>query len=269
MAGLKDRDEIAAPLRKKIEALNKRQAAEFRRLLGSPPDPGNVPQSFWNGVQKENEEALLALLLLLFLTSYDAHRTWGKMEKPKDDAPRDKIAEQWTKARAADVAAGINKRSIEMLDNAGRGWSAKTKQGVDVPKDEIDQIVDSIFGEGRVDTIVRTEGQQAVVEGGDAGVTHGSKESGIKVTRYWGHVGRRPPNHSNALINPCPVCSPREGLPQSRWRGLWPGQCHPGCDCFVVYVDQEGFVLGTDTPGLTPGNSPGMVWKFRSQEVVV
>lgn len=268
MAALTDRDELSAPSRQELEKLAKKHRAEFKRLLGSPPDPRNVPAEFWERVRKENEDALVALLLLIFLASYNSHRTWGDIAKPESDAPRDKIAGQWTSRRAKDVAAGINERSIQMTDTAGKSWSVKTKRGDKIPDSELDDLADSIFGDDRIGSIVHTEGQQAVVEGGDSAVIHTSKETGIKVSRYWGHIGARAPGHSNARINPCPVCSPREGMPQSRWGGLWPGQCHPNCDCFVVYVDQDGYVIGTDTPGLRPGNSPGMVWAYRPRDTV-
>jgi len=268
MAQLETRDELSEPSKKKIAALGKKHAAEFRRLLGDPPNPDNVPDSFWARVQKENEDALAALLLLIFLASYNSHRTWDGIAEPSSDAARDKIAGQWVGKRAKDVAAGINERSIQMMDTAGRAWSGKTKRGAAVPTGEIDTLIDSIFGDERIDTIVHTEGQQAVVEGGDSAVIHTSKETGVNVTRYWGHAGARPPGHSNAMKNPCPVCSPREGMPESRWGGLWPGQCHPNCDCFVVYVDQDGYVIGTDTPGLRPGNSPGMDWIFKPRDTI-
>lgn len=270
MATITDRDSITEDERKKIEALNKKQAAEFRRLLGDPPDPGNVPQSFWDDVQRQTEQELAGLLLLLFLTSFNGHSAWpdyappdaedrenppGEYEK-KLESTRDKISKQWTSARAKEVSKGIVQRSKDMTDTVKDDWRKRIKAGKEIPEEEVDALTDRIFGPNRIDAIVQTEGNTAVVEGGQAGTAAASKQVGYKLEAYWAHSGRRPRVHCNAAINPCPICSPMEGLPESQWGNKRPGYCHPNCDCYIVYRTLSGAVIGSGQPGFTPGTPP-------------
>lgn len=258
MADLVHKSEIADSLQGNLELLNRRQADEFRALLGEPPDPRNVPQAFWDRVRHEQQEEILVALLLIFMTSYNSHRTWGQMEPPDTTDRRDRVAQRWSERRAARTASDFVSHSKGMADTARREWVARTRRGEPIPAGDVDGLVDRIFGKSRAETIAGTEIQVGMVEGGDAGVIHSKAE----ITRYWGHSGRRDKGHSNAAIKPCPVCSPLEGLPESAWGGLRPGSCHPRCDCFIVYVDSSGFVVGTNTGGMRPGNSPNKVWAY-------
>lgn len=259
MAELANRIELAEQFQSRLQRLNRKQAEEFRRLLGDPPRPDKIPMSFWEQVRRENEDELIAALLLIFLASYDSHRIWGDMEPPSSSTPRDKIALQWTSRRASRVTQDLNRHSIDLLSTAGKAWEMKHKAGETIFPSDIDDLVARIFGPSRTEAIAFTETQQAMIEGGEAGVTHAR----VEVTRYWGHSPLRPTGHSHATKKPCKICTRYEGLPSTQWRGLRPGSCHPNCDCFIVYVDPFDFVIGTDSPGLIPGNTPGKTWKFR------
>lgn len=260
MAMLTNRDALSEDLQGKLMKLNRRQAIEFRELLGEPPEPKKVPESFWVRVAKEQRHEAAAALLFLLLLSYDNHRTWGEMTPPETTERRDKFASKWLERRLAKFERDWISASVDMFDRAGRAWEAKVRKGAIIPREQINELIRKIFGEARARTIALTESQLAMVDGGDAGVTH----SGKKVTRYWGHLGSRPAGHCNAPVRPCKICSPREGKPQSEWRGEWPGRCHPNDDCFIVYVDEDDFVIGTDNGNLRPGNAPGKTWKYRS-----
>lgn len=258
MAELANRLELVSELQGKIERLNKRQAGEFRQLLGKPPDVARVKPSFWDRIRKENEEELAAALLLIFIASYDGHRSWGEMPAPESTEKRDDIAKRWVERRAAAVAKDLGTRSMDILNLAGRDWEVKSRSGDPITQRDADELADKIFGTSRAESIALTETQTAMVGGGDAGIKH----SGVEVTVYWGHTSIRPPGHSGASLKPCPICTPREGLPESRW-GAYTIPAHPRCDCFKVYVDADGFVVGTDSPGMIPGDNPRMRWAFK------
>lgn len=259
MAELVDKADRVDDLQERLEKLNKRHANEFRILLGTPPNPKNVPQSFWEKVRKDNENELAAMLLLILLASYDGHRIWGDLEAPEDTTRRDRFAERWVNKAVTAFGKEFASRSLDILNLAGSNWDVKIRRGEDVPRESIDDLIRKIFGPERMQAIAHTEMQIAMVEGGDAGIIHSNR----LVTRYWGHTGYRPKGHCGAALKPCPTCTPLEGLPESQWGGKRPGSIHPRCDCFIVYVDQDDFVIGTDSPGLRPGDSPNKTWKFR------
>lgn len=259
MAELANRLDLADAFAGKLLNLNRKQAAEFRDLLGVPPNPKKVPKSFWERVKKDQEEEILAALLLIFLTSYDAHSAWGDREPPKDTERRDNLAERWTKKRADVVSRELVAHSADMLNTAGKAWEMKARKGVLIPSDDVDDLTEKIFGPGRAKVVAYTETQQGMVSGGEGGVKH----SGFKVTAYWCHSELRPAGHSNAAKQPCVICSRYEGRPETQWGGYRPGQVHPNDDCYPGYVDEDGYMIGTDNLLLIPGNVPGRApWKF-------
>lgn len=262
MAELIDRNERADAVHAKLKTVSGDLADEFRLLLGDPPTPRNVPDSFWVKVQNTYEAELAALLGLIFLASYDGHRAWGDMEEPtgeRHEKRRQGIADRYVGKRAKTVGKEFVSRSKDMISTIRADWELKTRQGVEIPQADIDELIRKLFGEERTQRIARTETQIAMVEGGDAGVIH----SGVKVTRFWAHSGRRYKGHSNADEKPCPLCSPREGLPESGWGGQRPGSIHPHCDCFVAYLDEDGFFVGSDNGNMRPGNNANLTYKFR------
>lgn len=266
MAELVNKERYVTDMAGKLHTLNMRQAEEFRALLGEPPNVKNVPDSAWDRWAKENRDTAAAGLLLLFLISYDNHRFWGDEKPPEDEDKlakiterRDKVADRWVERRMGQFEREWRRNSMDMSNLANRDWQMKTRAGGVVPKEDIDELVRKVFGEGRTARIAAYETQVGMVEGSDAGVIH----SGRLVTRYWGHSGRRSKGHSNAPFEPCPVCSPLEGTEESSWGGLRPGSCHPNCDCFLVFVDEDDFVIGTNNGNMRPGNSPNKTWKFR------
>lgn len=258
MAELANRLELAADFQQRLDALNRKQAEDFRRLLDTPPDPRNVPSSFWERVRKENEQEAVAMLLLIFIASYNGHIGWQDGEVPETDSRRDGLAEKWSKRRAATLAKDINSRSMDLLNLAGKDWEMKRRAGDSIPQSSIDEVVTKIFGSERTEVIAGHETQLAMVEGGDSGVVH----SGVKVTTYWAHSRVRPGGHSHAAKKPCPICTPMEGKPESQWGGL-SIPAHPRCDCFKAYEDEDGFLIGTSIPGMIPGDIPGKTWKRR------
>jgi len=258
MAELTNRIELSEQLARKLQKLNKAHAAEFRKMLGNPPDPKRIKSSFWDRVEKQQKDELAAVLLITFIASYDAHRTWGSVKPPETLDLRNETAEAWVESRASRAVREITTHSVDILDAAGNAWDIKIKDGKPIERDEIDAVVDRIFGPGRAERVGFTEVSEAMVRGGRSGIKH----AGVEVTVYWGHSSYRPKGHSGAAVKPCPLCTPMEGLPESMWGGK-SIPLHPRCDCFEIFVDDEGYVVGTARPGVRPGNNPNMTWKYR------
>ena len=205
--------------------------AELRRLLGDPPDVSQVPESFWAKVEKDTEEQVLALLLLMYIASASHHGGNREQAQP--------AALAFATGRARETARGFVATSKRLAGNATSPADAAVK----------------VFGPDRIAKMVEHESSRAVTEGAEVGIR--AVEDEIKrdkgtsvevvVRRYWSHSGRRPPRHSLAPIKPCPICSPLEragnrgveikDLPAPFRNGP---PAHPRCDCFkrvVVFVD--------------------------------
>jgi hypothetical protein len=199
--------------------------AELRKLLGEPPDIKNIPDSFWDRVEREMEEEVAMLLLLMFIMSATRHGA------PK--AAANIAAASFAEQRAKDVARGLVETGKELVENS-------TDKG---------EAIRKVFGPERIEKIVISEATTAESAGTEIGVKSSVdelKKTGKKITveRFWWHNSRRPPRHSKASIDPCPICTPLDGkklkdLPKQYQNGP---PAHPNCDCFkrvVIYADGE------------------------------
>ena len=203
--------------------LSGKYRAELRRLLGNPPDAANVPASFWARVEKETNDELALFLLLLFVMSATHHGA----TKRSAAGP----AAAFAGARASEAARGFTQTSKSLAANASSASDAAAK----------------VFGGERIERMMMHEASTAVSAGAEVGVeasVEKERETGasVVVKRYWAHSSKRPPRHSRAAVEPCPICSPIEGKELSKLPFRFQGgpPAHPNCDCWkrvVIFVD--------------------------------
>ena len=73
MAELKNRNQLEKRFAREFAKLTTKQKRELKRLMGNPPDINNVPASFWIDAQRETEQQLVTLMLLIFIASAQQH----------------------------------------------------------------------------------------------------------------------------------------------------------------------------------------------------
>lgn len=122
MAALANRDEIEKDFALRLSRVQTRHRKELEGLLGNPPDPANVPQWFWDKVEKENRETMTAILLLIFLTAADQHSGPFASDELKIRSEGEGLA--WALKRGHDLARDFTTRSIDWLSKKGQKWKA-------------------------------------------------------------------------------------------------------------------------------------------------
>lgn len=227
MAEFPNRSEHRAPMAHDLAKLTARHRRRLLELMGSPPDPSRVPESFWDDCRKELEDELAVALLLLFLTSatmhgldYDSAETYGT---------------EWANNRAEQSAESIIDTTRTRLHNAdersGRHFEAVSTGS---PRSEISdaehranirEAVNRDFGPDRAASIARNESNVAMVEGGEVAVNL----LGIECTAWWRHTANAEAHHAGAEVDPCPECTPYLDTEQATWGGERPGFIHPNC----------------------------------------
>lgn len=232
MAELANRTAYESNFARRMSRLSAEHKRELVRLLGNPPDPANVPDEFWRRVEADDRKMLLLLLLPIYVASAAQHGLAADRAQQQ--------GELWASGRAGRVAAGLVQNTKNRLGTAGRDWSQTLGDGGTVTRSETEDLGVSLLGPKRVEIITNTEVPIAQNEGGSAAV----QSLGVAVTGYWAHSGLRPRGHCNAPVDPCPTCSPLEGLPQGDWYGLLPGYAHANCDCFIDWVTDDGELVG-------------------------
>jgi hypothetical protein len=228
MADFLARSEYETEFARRLGRLSNRHRQELESYLGNPPDPANVPQEFWDKVQRETEEEFMLLMLLIFAASAMQHGL------PEDAARRQ--ADQWAQGQAPQLAADYVVNSRDMLErgaaalNAGQsnGQVGELKSRGPVPRSAVTELTISIFGPARVENIAISETTDAATAGGEAAIaqTVGQSPEDLWITEDDGKV--------------CKICRPLHRQPRRVWAVQFPNgpKAHPRCRCWIKYANQ-------------------------------
>lgn len=234
---LPNRAQHEADFARRLSRLSSRHRQELVRLLGNPPDPARVPDSFWAKVQREQEEELLLMLLLIFMASGEFHGL--------DAADARTLGGEWASGRAGSVSADYVVTSRDRLTTIAGEWKGRQEtvardrgfpQGapsVPLPAVEIEGDVLDVFGPERDSKIATTETTQAQTAGSEtATAENGTQSPDDQWTTH--------PEQTKS--GPCPVCAPLNGTPRSYWERFFPGgpPVHPHCACTIQYMALVG-----------------------------
>lgn len=223
---LPDRQQLEAEFARKLARLNARQRKRLRELMGSPPDPRNVPPSFWDEVRRDTERELAALLFLIYASSARLHSIAGTrisgIAAPEGlDAQLENQASSWAQARAAASAE-------KMAATARDAFNRKTQSGEPLTQDDIQDVL----GDAKAERSAKTETTVAQSAGGDAGI---EATVGISLDDLW--INR--PSLSRS--GPCEICKPLHMTRREQWETRFPGgpPAHENCVCEVRYANLQ------------------------------
>jgi len=257
--------------------LSARHKRELKQLLGTPPDPRNIPAEFWERVKQETEEEAAALLLLILLAGSSQYTK--RLEPAIAQSGRDigqaalqieQQLRQWADARATEFSQQYTERSQEIVNRlglpgevtgpaeqpaaqpgaggtgVGQPGSLPVIQPATQPptqqpavQPDPDEIIDQAFGPNRVENIAVTETTGAASAAGEIAVdaTVGRNEE----DRWFTAEDQRV----------CPICAPLNGKTRSNWSRFFPDgpPAHPRCRCWIEYAFEQ---VGAGAGGLTP-----------------
>lgn len=227
MAELTNRNQHEAAFARKLGKLAGRHRRELIDLLGHPPDVNRVPESFWQRVERETEEELAAVMLLLFILAAAQHGA--------DNNQADRAGRSFASIQAAQSAASYSQTGREMLQTAGRDWRDTLRGGGDVLKRDVLDRATKIFGPNRVSGIAASETTNASSSGGEFGV---EVSVGLSEDDTW---------FTEADARVCPICQPLHKQPREVWALKFPSgpPAHHRCRCWIQYAARAG----TGVPG--------------------
>lgn len=223
MADLKNRGKYESDFARKLASMMGRHRRELSGLLGSPPDPRNVPEAFWVKVKKETEEEISALLLLIFTASSLQHSPQGSGTIFQGFL--DSAGKNWSAGRSRFVSDGYVLNTRERLAQLGARWA----ENPELPKSEISQDLVSLFGPDRAEGMAITEGTNAISAGGEAAI---GQAGGISQADLW-------ITEKDAKV--CPICSPLHQTDRNNWTRKFPSgpPAHPRCRCYIRYENEN------------------------------
>jgi hypothetical protein len=207
MATLDTRDAHEANVTSVLEHLQGGFRENLLHFIGFPPNPENVPEAFWDEVQKRIEEELTSVLIIIFIA---ASMQGGELTVPYADA------EEWASEHAAEVAEGYTQHSQEELAEFAEEWGERPSITA------VREGVNEIFSVDRAEMIGVTETGRAITAGSEA--AFGADDEDI-----W-------------MVQPdcCDVCDDLDGEPRSVWSLKFPlgPPAHPNCRCEVQYKNE-------------------------------
>ena len=198
-----------AEFERRIQKLSRRHRGMIRQAMGTPPDPGNVPDTLWKQIEREHKAALMILLFGAALPTFFV--ALGKLARSGQnvDLPDDlrQTLEEIAAQRANWVAESITNTSRNRLDSWREG--------------DMEQTLRDVFGEDRWRSIARNESVAAQSIGGAALAASVRQQGGI-VTEIW-FLGK---------CEHCTLCPMLHGTSRDFW-GIWTDgpPLHPNCCC--------------------------------------
>lgn len=230
MAELANRDTHEKEFARKVSRLMQRHRKELARYLGSPPDPSRVPDEFWQKVQKETEEQIFLLLLLIFAASSLQHQPAdGFAQFQTEEVER--FGQQWSETRSQEFGQGYTENTRSRLGNYSEKWNASREADEqDTSEDDLNRL----FGPDRAEGIAISETTDAATAGSE------------KTKQVAGQISENDLWRTSEQDNVCPICRPLNRQPRSVWSLKFPNgpKAHFRCNCWIEYAADSGVVVG-------------------------
>lgn len=224
MGEISNRDDLELMFGKRILQLTRERRNRLIVLLGSPPNPLNVPESFWIETGREMYSRVIVILTAIAAKAAIEHGATAFQSSL--------IARQFAEKRAAELVAGWVDHSQQILRSQSADWNQSSTPisgsgPASKPPTHADaiEVSDTIFGPDRISRLASTETTNAQTHGAEKAVetVGGISENDLWFTREDGKV--------------CTVCRPLHETPRSFWSQFVPSgpPAHPDCRCYLLY----------------------------------
>lgn len=249
-----------------LAELTQTQRTRLRELMGTPPDPRRVPESFWQEIRDDTQRRIAAIAYLLFIAAAEEHsQEYGtRTTATAFDVDAAAFAQQQSQVMANGYVNASRERfdsfanAVNQQQATGVLPADSTKAGtaiaepVDAPTlpdsdrfnfndeqelaDEIADVLQNKSAE-RIATTLTTDAQ---TQGGNAGVKAAwndphSTIHGMLLTKIW-------TNHPELTRSgPCQRCEDLNGQPEERWGSIDAAASsgpplHDYCACTTNYI---------------------------------
>lgn len=238
MPELSDRAKWERMLQREFRTWGKKRVEMLQMLMGNPPDPSNVPASFWRVAGKDLRDRFEPILREVFLAG--AHAMGDEPIVPVNWKLANERAARWASRYAFNLVKRIEQTAQTRLQDIFDGFFKEKGTTVGDLRKLIEPEVKDLEvrmkdGTTRVMTsaeraklIATTEVTRASVEG-EREVIKQIEAAGIEMVAIW---------ETQRDDKVCLICKPRQGKEQGDgWSD--PPPAHPGCYCTLRYVPRS------------------------------
>ena len=210
---LENRDQLEAKFASRMARLHGSLRTQLIALLGSPPDPSKVPESFWIEAEAEMQRQLAIVLLLVWGASARQHGLGSDLA----DVAALRYAEMRSQLVAPQWAANSRSRLTAYL---GRGGLTA------------EQIAADVFSPSRAESLATTETTTATSSGGEVATV---QTVGINELDTW---------YTQDDSRVCPTCGPLHSTPRSKWMARFPDGPPAHTNCILPGAVVQGRIVG-------------------------
>jgi hypothetical protein len=229
-----------AEFKRELQKLDRRNRAKLMAALERYGHPRDIPQAIWDEIQREYEEAAVAIMLIAMLSGDE----WTTDQLERQGLPVSAASERdyaLTAARQAQISAAqttntlrnrlIRKVEDELASIEKGGLGALSGRGAE-------RVFGDVLTDSRWENIATSETTGALTTGqrgagrrmgGDGAATADGQR--VEVEMRW-----RTENDNRV----CPRCAPLEGTNESVWGLVFPDgpgeQSHTNCRCWLEPV---------------------------------
>lgn len=216
---LRNRDQLESAFAARIGRIIGKHRNDLIDLMGDPPDPTKVSESFWTEAENEMQRELAIALLILFTAAARQHGA--------QYAAAESAGLRYAAARSQEVAAGYRTNNRERFAGFVGRWNERSVSGQPMTEADVGREAAGIFGTSRAEAIAVTETTAAQSAGGELGV---ADSVGTSVDDTWFTTD------DNRV---CPICGPLHGMQRGEWSGEFPSgpPAHPNCRCWIDYAN--------------------------------
>lgn len=209
---LANRNRIEGEFASRMARLHGTLRTRAIELMGEPPDPTRIPDSFWIEAEEEMRRELAIILLLIWGASARQHGLGADMV----DVHALRYAELRSRLVAPQWAGNSRARLTDLIGRGGRPV----------------EVAAEVFSPSRAESIATTETTTATSAGGELATV---QTVGITELDTW---------FTAADDRVCRICGPLHASPRSQWMARFPDgpPAHPNCILPGAVV--EGRVIG-------------------------
>lgn len=219
---LSGRDQIEASFAARVSRLTSKHRQRLVDLLGFPPDPTRVPDSFWTDAEEDMKRELAIVLILIWAQAATQHGLAADLAQLQ--------ATNYAIERSRQIGQLYVQNTRQSLAETAARWRAAET----VTRGQVQADAVAVLGPRRAERLATTETTRAQTAGGEAGVgqTVGLAVDDLWITRNDGSV--------------CEICAPLHRKPRSVWQQQFPAgpgdDVHPFCRCWIQYKLVQGAI---------------------------
>lgn len=214
MPDIPNRSSLEADLARRFSKLSSTHRKQLLDLLGDPPNIGNVPQSFWEGVVSELNGSLVPFLAEVYMDS--AERLVSDLPIGVDWGLVNQHAVVWAREYSYGLVRGITTTTQRAVQDAMSSFFAQGQTRAD-----LEATLTRIFGPVRASAIAVTEVTRAATQG-ERSIAQEIADMGIDMTPIF-------QTSQDELV--CPICGPMQGKVIESEEDYPP--LHPNCRCWT------------------------------------